>query len=365
MPIRIPSHILSLKPYVPGKPIEEVERELGIHGSIKLASNENPIGPSPLALEAIKGEMSNLHRYPEGSGIRLKEALARKHGVAPDQIILGNGSNEVIELLARAVLSPGDEAVMGDPSFVVYALVTQAVGARLVKVHLREGVHDLPAMAGAVTEKTRIVFVANPNNPTGTANGAREVEPLMSALPADVVAAFDEAYAEYAGRPDYPDTVRYVREGRPAIVFRTFSKIYGLAGIRIGYGVTTPEIADVLERVRQPFNTNRLAQAAALAALSDEAHVARSRRVNEEGKALLSGEFRRMGVSFYPTEANFFYLPLDGRSAKDLSDALLRKGVIVRPMGPAIRVTIGLPEENERVLRALSHLPRRGPPPLS
>jgi histidinol-phosphate aminotransferase len=354
MPVRIPPHILSLKPYVPGKPIEEVERELGIRGSIKLASNENPIGPSPLALRAVHAELSNLHRYPEGSGIRLKEALARKHGVAPNQIVLGNGSNEVIELLARAFLSPGDDAVMADPSFVVYALVTQAVGARSVKVPLRDGVHDLMAMAQAVAEKTRIVFIANPNNPTGTSNGAEEVEAMVRAIPPDVVAAFDEAYAEYVGRPDYPDTVRYIREGQPVIVFRTFSKIYGLAGLRIGYGVTTPEIADALDRVRQPFNTNRLAQAAALAALSDEAHVARSRGVNEEGKAFLSGEFRRMGVSFHPTEANFFYLPLGERSAKDLSDALLRKGVIVRPMGPAIRVTIGLPEENRRLVEAFS-----------
>ncbi len=356
MGVRFPPHILSLTPYVPGKPIEEVERELGIRGSIKLASNENPIGPSPLALEAIRRELPNLHRYPEGSGIRLKEALARKHGVAPNQIVLGNGSNEVIELLARAFLVPGDDAVMGDPSFVVYSLVTQAVGARSAKVPLREGVHDLGAMAAAVTEKTRIVFVANPNNPTGTANGAREVESLMSALPADVVAAFDEAYAEYVARPDYPDTIRHVREGRPVIVFRTFSKIYGLAGVRIGYGVTTPEIADVLERVREPFNTNRLAQAAALAALFDEAHVEQSRRVNEDGKTYLSREFERMGVAFLPTEANFFYLPLGGRSAKDLSDALLLKGVIVRPMGPAVRVTIGLPDENRRFVEAFGRI---------
>lgn len=348
--------ILELVPYPPGKPMEELERELGIHDSIKLASNENPLGPSPRALEAIAGAVANLHRYPEGNCHYLRQALARKLDVAPESLIFGNGSNEVIELLVRTFLQPGDEAVMADQAFVVYRLVVQACGGHSVIVPLRDFTHDVDAIAAAITPRTRIVFLANPNNPTGTIFGRAAWQRLLDAVPDDVVVVMDEAYAEYVDDPDYPDALAAHRAGGPVVVLRTFSKIYGLAGLRVGYGVGLPELIDAMNRVRQPFNVNTLAQVGALAALGDDAHVEASRACNRDGMAYLQHEMQRLGIEVVPSRANFLLVRVGAGAA--LYDALLRRGVIVRPMGgygfpDHLRMSIGTAAENQRLVRAL------------
>jgi histidinol-phosphate aminotransferase len=353
MAIHISPDIAGITPYSPGKPIEELERELGITGSIKLASNENPRGPSPKALAVLSEAVKSLHRYPDGGGHYLRHALADHWKITPDQIVLGNGSDEVITLLTRAFLEAGDEAIMGDPSFVVYKIDAAAAHAVPVLVPLKHHGHDLPAMAGKVTAKTRLVFVCNPNNPTGTYVTAGEVSAFMQAIPPEVIVIFDEAYYEYVTAADYPDTLALLKAGRNVVLLRTFSKIYGLAGLRIGYGLTTPEIAQHLNRIRPPFNTNSLAQKAALAALSDEEHVRESRRLNTEGLAYLSDRLAAMGLPVVPSQANFVYFDVkqDGRP---VFDALLRRGVIVRHLGgPYLRVTVGLPQENQRFIEAL------------
>jgi histidinol-phosphate aminotransferase len=353
MAIRISPDIAGIIPYSPGKPIEELERELGITGSIKLASNENPRGPSPKALAVLSETAKSLHRYPDGGGHYLRQALADRWKVTPDHIVLGNGSDEVITLLTRAFLEPGDEAVMADPSFIVYKIDVTAAHAVSVLVPLKHHRHDLPAMASTVTAKTRMAFVCNPNNPTGTYVTATEVAAFMQAIPPDMIVVFDEAYYEYVTAGDYPDTLALLKAGRNVVLLRTFSKIYGLAGLRIGYGLTTPEIVQHLNRIRPPFNTNSLAQKAALAALSDEEHMRESRRVNTEGMAYLSDRLAAMGLPVVPSQANFVYFDVkqDGRS---VFDALLRRGVIVRHLGgPYLRVTVGLPQENQRFIEAL------------
>lgn len=351
--IKAPEHVSNIKPYVPGKPIEELERELGITGSVKLASNENPVGPSGKALEALGGSLRGLNRYPDGGGYYLKQALSGRLGVAPEELILGNGSNELIDIAVRTFMRPGDEAVMARPSFVVYKMVVQAQGCRAVEVPLRDFRHDLGAMAGEVTERTRMIFIANPNNPTGTINTAGELDRLMERLPEEILVVVDEAYYEYVSAPDYADSMKHFRDGRDILVLRTFSKIYGLAGLRIGYGMARRDIIGEMNKIREPFNTNSLAQAAALAALDDQEHIRYCREVNEEGKRYLYRELSSLGLRYIPTEANFIYVLLEGDSG-ELYDALLRQGVIVRPMGPnAIRVTIGLPGENERFIESL------------
>jgi histidinol-phosphate aminotransferase len=349
--------VRGLVPYSPGKPVEEVERELGVADAVKLASNENPLGPSPKAMDAIAAALKNLHRYPDGGGYYLKERLARAFGLTPDHFILGNGTNELLELAARVFLVPGDEAIYAHPAFVVYDMVVQVTGARKVRIALKDYTHDLEAMADAITPRTKMIFVANPNNPTGTCVRPAEVERFMGRVPEDVLVVFDDAYYEYLPSELRPDTVRYVREERPALVLRTFSKIYGLAGLRIGYGIAPPALNGVLNRVRQPFNTNDLAQRAALAALDDDEHVERCRRVNEEGKRYLAGELRALGVKVVPTAANFFLVDV-GRSGPAVAEVLLRKGVIVRPMAGAglpthLRITIGTPTENRQLVGAL------------
>jgi histidinol-phosphate aminotransferase len=354
--ITVSENIKNITPYSPGKPIEELERELGIQGSIKLASNENPIGPSPRALTAIKKAVSGLSRYPDGSGYYLSQALAKKYGVELSQIVLGNGSNELIELAVRTFVQQGDEVISADPSFVVYKMITQAAGGVNVIVPLKENRHDLEAMAGRITPKTKIVFIANPNNPTGTMNTAAEMEQFMGRVPDNVIIAVDEAYCEYVTHADYPDSLNHLKSGKNILSLRTFSKIYGLAGLRIGYGITTPEIAELMNKVRQPFNTNSLGQIGALAALSDRKHVEMSIALNNEGKQFLYQSFGQLGVSYIPTETNFimFETQLDGR---DLYNALLQKGVIIRPMGAKrLRVTIGLPEENKRFAAELEKI---------
>jgi histidinol-phosphate aminotransferase len=350
--IRPPEYVLGIRPYVPGKPIEELERELGITDSIKLASNENPLGPSPEALKAIAGCLHDLNRYPDGSGYYLKQALSSSHSVSEEEIILGNGSNELLDIAARTFLRPGDEAVMAAPSFVVYSMAVQAVGGKAVQVPLKNYAHDLDAMAAAITPKTRMIFIANPNNPTGTINRKDEFDRLMEKVTGDMLVVLDEAYYEYVTDPEYADSMKYLHAEENVLILRTFSKIYGLAGLRLGYGIAKKEILLDMNRLREPFNTNSIAQKAAVAALGDKAHIARSRSVNEEGKKYLYHELGAMGVAHVPTQANFIYITLDDSAA--VNDNLLSLGVIVRPMGPkAIRVTIGLPEENRRFIEAL------------
>ena len=354
----VPEWIRTLTPYPPGMPIEELERELGIQDSIKLASNENPLGPSPMAVEAIARALPVLHRYPDGSAFYLKRKLAERHRVTPDEILVGNGSNELIELVVRTFLRPRDEAVMADQAFVIYRMVTQAVAATPRIVPLRDFTHDLDAMLDAVTSRTRIVFVANPNNPTGTIFRRAAWESFLQGLAGrQLLVVADDAYAEFVTDPEYPDTIAHRGEGSvPIVTLRTFSKLYGLAGLRIGYAVAPPAVMDALGRVRQPFNVNALALVAAQAALDDHAHVARTLQVNRDGMAFLTAAFERLGLSWVPSSANFILLRV-GRGA-EIYDALLRRGVIVRPMDgygfpDHVRVSIGLPEENARCIAAL------------
>jgi len=356
------AHILDLEPYQPGKPIEELERELGIHGSIKLASNESPLGPSPKAVAAVRAAAGGVHRYPDGASFALRQRLAQHLDVAGEQIVFGAGADEVLELLAKAFLARGDEAVFAWPSFAMYPIVVKGMGATPVPVPLtRELVHDLDAMAAAITARTKLVFLCNPNNPTGTSVGAEEFDRFAAGLPADVVLAVDEAYAEYARRPDFPRSLDWVRRRPGTIVLRTFSKIYGLAGLRIGYGVADLELAGYLQRARHPFNVNRLAEVAALAALDDSEHAEASRRTNDEGARYLTAELRALGIEVWPTDANF----LLARAGAGVHEALLREGVIVRPlagfgMPDHIRISVGLPEENERLIKTLKRLREAG-----
>jgi histidinol-phosphate aminotransferase len=350
-------HILGIAPYEPGKPIEELERELGLTDVIKLASNENPLGPSERVLKAITEALPHLNRYPDGSGYYLRQALASRHGVSADHVILGNGSNDLIELVVRAFLRGGEEAVIPHPSFVVYPMVVQAAGGIRVVVTLKEHRLDLEAMTRAITPMTKLVFIANPNNPTATIVTADEVEAFMTRVPPRVIVVFDEAYVEFAQGPDLPDTLAYLRQGRKVVVLRTFSKAASLAGLRVGYGLADPDCVALLNRIRQPFNVNVLGQVAALAALGDESHVLECLRMIEAGRHYLYEEFAAMGVKFTPSRANFILVDV-GRSGTDVFTWLLKEGVIVRPMASFgmdtyLRVTVGTPEENRRLVKAL------------
>ncbi len=352
--IQAPEHIKTIKPYIPGKPIEELERELGIRDSIKLASNENPLGPSPLAIKSLRKGVSDINRYPDGSCYYLKNALAEKSGLSPDEIIVGNGSNEIIELAVRTFLNPGEEAIMGHPSFIVYSMIVQAVKGKNIIVPLKNYRHDLDAMASRITEKTKIIFIASPNNPTGTINTKREMDSFMKKVPEGILVIVDEAYYEYVTSDDYADCMKYSKEGRDILILRTFSKIYGLAALRIGYGFAKNSIISEMNKVRQPFNVNYLAQTAALAALDDEKHIAKTRRINERGKKYLYREMKAMNINFIPTEANFIYIVLEDNRANQIYNELLKRGIIVRPMGSReIRITIGLPGENKRLAETL------------
>lgn len=358
MALKVHPDIASLVPYVPGKPIEELQRELGLPRAIKLASNENPIGPSPKALAVLAETASTLHRYPDGGAFRLRGALAHRWKVTPDQVILGNGSDELLGLLARAFLSPGDEAVMAEQTFVIYKMEVQAAHGVVVEVPQKHWHHDLPAMAAAITDKTRLLFVCNPNNPTGTMATKTEVAALMARVPDHVVVVFDEAYYEYVRHPEFPESIDYVKAGRSVIVLRTFSKIYGLAGLRIGYGITSPEIAGYLNRIRPPFNANSMAQQAALAALEDEAHVTASRSLTHSEMDKVRRQLQRLGFEALPSEANFLYFDAK-RDGREVFNALLREGIIVRHIqGSMLRVTIGLPDENQLFLSALESVTR-------
>jgi histidinol-phosphate aminotransferase len=357
--VKPPRYVSAIQPYVPGKPVEELERELGIRDSVKLASNENPLGPSPLVLKEIINDLTNtksslsLNRYPDGNGYYLKQALSRRLSVSEDEIILGNGSNELIDIAARTFLQPGDEAVMAHPSFVVYPMATQAQGATAIQIPLKKYTHNLDAMADAITSSTKIVFIANPNNPTGTMNTKAEFERFMKRVPEGILVVCDEAYCEYVTKPDYPDSMKYLAQGKDILILRTFSKMYGLAGLRIGYGIGRKDIIGEMNKLRPPFNTSSIAQKAALWALQDENHLQRTREINEQGKTYLYKELDSIGMKYVPTEANFIFMPLE-HDAHTLYTILLKQGVIVRPMGQhEIRVTIGLPEENQRFIDAL------------
>jgi histidinol-phosphate aminotransferase len=355
-------HILGIAPYEPGKPIEELERELGISDAIKLASNENPLPPSERVQKAIIAGLGQLNRYPDGSGFYLRQALARHHGVTTEHLVLGNGSNELIELIVRGFLRPGEEAVIPHPSFVVYPMIVQAAGGIRVVVTLKEHRLDLDAIARAITPMTKLVFIANPNNPTATIVTRDEVDAFMDRIPEKVIVVFDEAYVEFAQGPDFPDSLGYMRQGRKVFILRTFSKAASLAGLRMGYGIADPDAVALLNRIRQPFNVNSLAQAAALAALEDDSHVLECLRLNEAGKAYLYEEFASLGIAAVPSRANFILVDV-GRSATEVYQRLLREGVIVRPMTSfgmesALRITVGTPEENRRLIKALKKVLR-------
>ena len=348
--------VLTQPVYEPGKPIEYVARELQLDPAtiIKLASNENPFGPSPRAVAAAKTALEHGELYPDGGCFALREKLAAVRGLSPDQFVIGNGSNEIIELLGHVLLGPGDEVVMGAPAFVVYKLVTLVFGAKAVEVPLVNHTHDLKAIAAAVTPKTKLVYVCSPNNPTGTANSEADMIAFARSMPDHVVVVFDEAYAEYV--ENAPDFRPLIKEGRNLVCLRTFSKIYGLASLRIGYGYASAEIAALLNRVRQPFNVNAIAQAAAIAALDDYEFTQKCARENQRGLRQLEAGFTSLGLEYVPSVANFLLVRV-GDGARVFDD-LQRRGVIVRPMKPYampewLRVTVGTESQNERLLREL------------
>ena len=362
-------YVRTLAPYVPGKPLEELEREYGIRDSIKLASNENPLGPGPLARAAMAKAATEIGLYPDGNGFALKQALAQKHGCAPEQITLGNGSNDVLVMIAEAFLTSDSEAVFSNYAFAVYPIVVQAAGAKariapaLPEVHAMALGHDLKAMQDRVNEATRVVFIANPNNPTGTWVDADSLHRFLGAMPSTTLVVIDEAYIEYVEDGSFPDSSRWLGEFPNLVVTRTFSKAFALAGLRVGYALSHPDVASLLNRVRQAFNVNSIALAAARAALEDREHLARSVATNRAGMAQLEQGLDRRGVRRYPSRGNFVLIDCK-RPAGPVYEAMLRRGVIVRPVGAYqlpdhLRLTIGTREQNERMLAALEHALRR------
>jgi len=347
--------------YEPGKPIEETARELGIEPDaiIKLASNENPLGPAPKAIEAMRAALSNAHLYPDGSGFYLCKAVAAKLGLAPENVILGNGSNEVIEFLGHAFLNPGDDVIIFQYAFIIYKLLATSFAARTIELPTPNFQQDLGATLDAITPKTRLIFIPNPNNPTGSLISQRAMDSFMSRVSENIVVVFDEAYFEFLDDP--PDTLQYVREGRNVVVLRTFSKIHGLAGLRIGYGIATADLIEILHKTRQPFNVNSIAQAGALAALEDDAHIRETKCVIDEGRAYLQEQFSEMQVSFVPAVANFVMVNVGDGCA--VFEKLLRRKIIVRPLKGYglpewVRSTVGTMEENRKLIGALRELIR-------
>ncbi|MCW5605934.1 MAG: histidinol-phosphate transaminase [Burkholderiales bacterium] len=354
-----PPYIRAIAPYQPGKPISELARELGLDeaGIVKLASNENPLGVSPLAQRAIRGVLDGLARYPDGNGFELKQALSSRYGVGQDRIVLGNGSNDVLELAARAFLTPDASAMYSQHAFAVYPLAVQAVGARGIEVPARQFGHDLDAMRRAVRSDTRLVFIANPNNPTGTLVRADELEAFIAALPRDVLVVLDEAYNEYLAEEDRADSIAWLGKYDNLLITKTFSKVYGLAGLRVGYAFGAPGVADLMNRVRQPFNVNSISLAAATAALDDVTFVRESRELNRTGMRQITDGLERLGIGYIPSFGNFVSFRL--QDAGGVFRKLLAAGVIVRPiasygMPDYLRVTIGLESENTRFLECLA-----------
>lgn len=349
--------ILEIKPYIPGKPIEEVERELGITNIIKLASNENPFGPSPKAVTAMKKAAERVNLYPDGDCYSLRQALSAHLGVSPQSLIIGNGSDELLKIFAETFLKEDDEVLMASPSFAEYEFVTRVMGSRPVMVDLKNYTHDLKDMAAQISPKTKLIVICNPNNPTGTIVTKEEIEVFLTRVPEDAIIIFDEAYYEYVSNPAYPQTIDLVKAGRRVVILRTFSKIYGLAGLRVGYGIADPAIIECLNRVREPFNVNLVAQAGAVAALEDLGHVKKSWDNNQTGKEYLYRELKAMGLGFVPTESNFMLIDV-GRESQPVFEQLMREGVIVRPGSVFgyrrhLRVSIGTAAENERFVQAL------------
>lgn len=355
--------VRSLRPYQPGKPIEELQREYGVSDIIKLASNENPLGPSKKVLEFISAESNEIARYPDGYGFNLKQLLSRKHSISMDRITLGNGSSDPLEFVVRVFVQPGDEVLFSEHAFAMYPIVTQAANATAVVAPAKEWGHDLEAMATRISERTRVIFIANPNNPTGTWLKQKELEAFFTHVPESIIVVVDEAYFEYAidpalGADDYPDASQLLNRYPNLVVTRTFSKAYGLAGLRVGYSLSHPDIANLLNRIRPPFNLNSLALAAACAGLEDTDHVDRAVSLNAQEMARLTESFGQMGLEYIPSVGNFVSVDV-GSNAAAVYDALLYEGVIVRPvanygMPRHLRVTLGLPEENSRFLDALS-----------
>ncbi|WP_257446864.1 histidinol-phosphate transaminase [Archangium lipolyticum] len=354
----VPPYIETLKPYVPGKPIEETEREYGLKGVIKLASNENPLGPSPRAIEAMQEAARKVHLYPDASSHTLVRRLATHLGVKPEEVVLGSGSNELIELLIRTFTTPDEEVLLSGGSFPAYRISTQAHGRPFAEVPMREGRrYDLEAMARAINPRTRLIFVANPDNPTGTTFGRAEWEAFLAKVPEHVLVVHDEAYFEFVDWPEYFSAVEYFREHPNVVALRTFSKIYGLAGIRLGYGVMDAKLAGYLQRTRMPFNLTIPAQMAGLAALDDVEHVRRTRELNGEGLSFYETELPKLGARLTKSRANFVLADF-GRPAVALYESLLRKGVIVRPVAgngypTSLRISVGTREENARCVAAL------------
>jgi len=366
-PIKVPDNIARIQPYVPGKPVEEVERELGLPDTVKLASNENPLGPSPRAAEAARRETDGVNRYPDGSGYYLRQRLSLEYGLPMEQIMLGNGSTELVEIFSRTFLDHDGTAVMADQAFIMYKLAVMAVNGNAILTPLKEMRHDLEAIARRIDDRTRLVFIANPNNPTGTYVSGEELTRFMKAIPEDVLVVVDEAYREYVEASDYPDSLSLLKAGHRIAVLRTFSKIHGLAGLRLGYALTTSEVRAAAEKVRSPFNTSSVAQAAGLAALDDQEHVTRSREHNTRELAHLQSALSARGVRFVPSVANFLLVDT-GRDADIVFSEMLREGVIVRPMRAynlptCVRVSVGLRQENDRFLEALDRVLPRLPSP--
>ena len=342
--------------YEPGKPIDEVARERGLRPEdiIKLASNENPLGPSPKALLAMQEEIRGVHIYPDGGAWKLRNAIAEKTGLEMGNVILGCGSNEIIEFIGHAFLQPGDNIITAGHAFLVYKLMAKVFGAETIEVPDPGYVHDLDAMAAAVTPRTKEIFIANPNNPTGTLVTQEQIDAFMEKVPPHVVVVFDEAYYEFVDNP--PDTLKYVREGRNVVVLRTFSKIQGLAGLRVGYGLASKEIIEVLQRTRQPFNVNSVAQAAALAGILDESHQQKTKKLTDEGRDYLQAQFKEMGLDFIPSYANFVLVKVGDGNA--VFKAMMDKGVIIRAMAAYklpewVRISVGTMPQNERCIEVL------------
>lgn len=344
-------------PYQPGKPIDDVKREFNLKQVIKLASNENPLGPSPLAMAAVRTALANAALYPDGSCHLLRRALARKLRVAPQSLLLGNGSNELLVQLGLAFLEPGDEIVTSHMSFVVYTSVPQLMGAKAVLVPAVRYGFDLPGLLRAMTSKTRIVFIANPNNPTGTVVDPEELQTFLAQVPVSCLVALDEAYDEYVDRKYHGDSIGWTKKYPNLVVLRTFSKAYGLAGLRIGYGVAAPEVVQAIECVREPFNVNSLAQAAAVAALSDRQHVARTVGLAKAERSWLACRLSELDFETVPSQANFVFAKAPAGNAQQWFQSLLRQGVIIRPItGPYVRITAGTRPQNERLIRALKKI---------
>lgn len=352
--------IVHLPVYKPGKPLFEVQQEYGLDEVIKLASNENPYGCSPAAKEAIMALLDETSIYPDGGSVKLKQVVADHVGVLPEQLIFGAGSDDVILMLARAYLVAGDETIMATPTFPQYKHNCEIEGAVCIEVPLVDGVHDLEAMLARVTDKTKIVWICNPNNPTGTMNTDAEIRSFMERIPSDVIVVMDEAYYEYNTSPERAETVPLLQSYKNIVILRTFSKIYGLASLRVGYGIASPEIIHNINQVREPFNTNSFAQAAAIAAIGDQSFIAYCREENRKGIAYLEQQFKRLGLSYFPAYGNFIMVELD-RPAQPVFEALLRQGIIVRSgtalgFPTAIRVTVGTDAQNEKFVNALEQV---------